>query len=150
MTTRQKINQLEPWDQGLAESMLEERGMWLENAIGVCIRVNKTRGEAVEQLAESMEDSLQAAVDKLCRSTPLYILSAMDGFCQLDPSLCFECIADALMEDYWPEGKPKPSMQGASMNRRPTARGPGTSGSKSRKAPAKKMTPAKKPANRRY
>ena len=90
-----------------------------------------------------MEDYIQDAIDRLCRTTPAHILNAMDGFCQIDPSICFECIADALMEDSWPEGSSKPANL-ASMNRRPTAGRSGSSGPKGRKAPARK------PTNRRY
>jgi len=149
MTTRQKINELEPWDERLADSMLRERDMWLDAAMSVCIRSSRTRKEAVKQLAEAMEDYLQDALEQLCYTTPSHVANAMDGFCQLDPNLCFECIADALMEDYWPEGSPKPANP-ASMNRRPTAGRSGYSASKTRKAPAKKNAPARKANSRRY
>ena len=143
MTTQQKINRLEVWDVNLADAMLAERDQWLDAAMSVCIRSSRTRKEAVKQLAEAMEDYIQDAIDRLCRTTPAHILNAMDGFCQIDPSICFECIADALIDDYWPEGSSKPANL-ASMNRRPTAGRSGSSGPKGRKAPAKKAT------NRRY
>ena len=147
MTTQQKINRLEVWDANLADAMLAERDQWLDAAMSVCIRSSRTRKEAVKQLAEAMEDYIQDSIDRLCRTTPAHILNAMDGFCQIDPSICFECIADALIDDYWPEGSSKPVTLGTSSNRRPTAGRPGPSATRAGKAPTKKA-PAKKPARR--
>ena len=147
MTTQQKINRLEVWDANLADAMLAERDQWLDAAMSVCIRSSRTRREAVKHLAEAMENYLQDSIDRLCRTTPAHILNAMDGFCQIDPSICFECIADALIDDYWPEGSSKPVTLGTSSNRRPTAGRPGPSATRTRKAPTKKA-PARKPARR--
>jgi len=138
MTMDQKIAELEPWDERLALSMAAESDQWLDTAASVCIRASRNRSEAVRQLAEAMEEYLMHAIDELVRSTPMHIMQAMDGFCHLEPNLSFDRIADALMEDYWPLGTPKPVLRDVSNNRRPAARRPGMSTSKNRKVPSKK------------
>ncbi len=143
MTTRQKIAALEPWDGCLAEAMVGERTQWLDASLSAIVRSSRTRDEAVEWLAESMEDYLENAIEELYDSTPRHIANAMDGFFQLGADLDFRAIADALVEDSWPEGSAKPT---ASRNARGKA-----AGSKNlapRKAPAKKTT-ARKATKRR-
>lgn len=149
MSTRQKIAELEPWDQRLALAMVEERDQWLDSAMDVCIRSSRTRDDAVAWLAEAMEEYLQKAVEKLSESTPAHIALAMEGFWQLEPNLCFECITDALIEDAWPEGSPKPAVQAISKNRRSAAGRTGTSSSKNRKSPSKRKPAGATPRRHR-
>lgn len=157
MTTRQKIADLEPWDYSLADSMVSERDQWLDGALNVCVKGSRTRDEAVEWLAESMEDYLQNAIEELSNSTPRYIADAMDGFFQLEPNLDFRAIADALVEDSWPEGSAKPTVSknakgkatgSKNLRRQPSKKAP-VRKTTARKAPVKKTT-AKKTAARRY
>ncbi len=130
-----KIDRLEPWDQGLACALLEERRMWLNDAVNTCIQSSPTRGDAVERLAGWMECYLAGAIDDLWDSTPKHIILATAGFWELDPNLNLWKVSDAVLEDYWPEGTPKPTGY--------------PSGKAARSDNRKPKAPAKKPANRK-
>ncbi len=128
MTTDRMIMKLTPWDGALAEALIRERDEWLDSAANICIMSSRTRDDAVDWLADAMEEHLREAVNDLIESTPSRVLMAMDGMCQLDPNLSYMRIADALLEDYWPRGTSKPvryvsrSKPKASNNRKPKAK----------------------------
>ena len=138
MIANKKINRLEPWDQGLAVSMLEEHDMWLDNAAKTCIESSPTRGDAVERLAGLMECYLTGAIEELWDSTPKHVIMSMAGFWEMEPDLDLWKVSDAVLEEYWPEGSPKPAGY---SSKRPKQ-------SANRKTASRKAS-AKKPANRR-
>ena len=147
MIANKKINRLEPWDQGLAVSMLEEHDIWLDNAAKTCIESSPTRGDAVERLAGLMECYLTGAIEELWDSTPKHVIMSMAGFWEMEPDLDLCKVSDAVLEEYWPEGTAKPARYSGKTARSNGGKPKQSANRKPRTTTGK--APARKPANRR-
>ncbi len=144
MIANHKINRLEPWDERLAVAMLEEHDMWLDNAAKTCIQSSRTRGDAVERLAGWMECYLAGAIEELWDSSPKHVIMAMEGFWEMEPDLDLWKVSDAVLEEYWPEGSPKPAGYSSVKAGKSNAGKPKTSANRK-----PRTTSGKKPVNRR-
>ena len=129
----------------VAQALANERRCWLDSMARHCVSKAETRDEAIDLLATAIEEYVREMLNHTYYAIPKVVFAALPlkgGYWEADPDLDYRDIASLLMISYWDVGQPKPS---SSKNRRPSN---GGSASKAGKAPAKKKTPASKPATR--